>query len=43
MSADTTYNLMLVFLTQSLSLLFQETNWMKVQGWDFLLGVFDKD
>lgn len=29
-------------LTQSSSLLFQETNGMKVQGWDFLLGVFDK-
>lgn len=35
--------LLLALWTQSSSLLFQETNWMKVQGWDFLLGLFDKD
>ena len=30
-------------LTRSHSLLFQKANGIKVQGWDFLLGVFDKD
>lgn len=30
-------------LTRSHSFLFQKTNGIKVQGWDFLLGVFDKD